>query len=469
MNNFKWLLIFFLFILSSCAAEKSNIDHLPREATCPTHYTFNRNFNQVWLATIQALAEEEIIKTINPDVGVVVTEFGTVDKRELIAIDTVFGARTYKYSYTINVRKKSPYKTDLDIKTNLKMSQIAIYEREQSVPWLESNLRKNLFMRICKQLNPNQAYRCASLFSKTGNAERSSPEPPVKPDLPVKQPSENHSVEQPSKNHSISPEKPKPNALILQVQEALRDKGYRPGPVDGLMGRKTRRAIKKFQKDTNIAVTGRADKNTLIALGLKNGELVTKETKPDKSAPAQSPDLKSGIQLASAAELMSAKDPFSSAIAHIPAGTLLSVKSISGEWYEVQYQGQHGFIHSSFIVDTGENVPEKNPIKKPEKSSPDKTKIDKKNGNTSTDPKNQKPVKDKPSEENNTDTEKTVIGKGKIIETTSLLSEPSFMANTIKEITAGQKLELLERNEEFYKVRYKGTEGYVYSDFVEKL
>jgi localization factor PodJL len=32
--------------------------------------------------------------------------------------------------------------------------------------------------------------------------------------------------------------------------------GYNPGPADGLMGSKTRNAIKAFQKDTNLPVDG---------------------------------------------------------------------------------------------------------------------------------------------------------------------------------------------------------------------
>src|SRR5512142_1175935 len=44
---------------------------------------------------------------------------------------------------------------------------------------------------------------------------------------------------------------------VKQVQEALKDKGFDPGPIDGVMGQKTREALRSFQQSKNIKVTGR--------------------------------------------------------------------------------------------------------------------------------------------------------------------------------------------------------------------
>jgi len=46
------------------------------------------------------------------------------------------------------------------------------------------------------------------------------------------------------------------------VQSFLAKKGYRPGKIDGFWGRQTSDALKKFQKDNNLKVTGIVDKNT---------------------------------------------------------------------------------------------------------------------------------------------------------------------------------------------------------------
>ena len=60
--------------------------------------------------------------------------------------------------------------------------------------------------------------------------------------------------------------KPTPE-IIRQLQQALTDAGYNPGPVDGKTGGKTTEAMKKFQKDNNLSV-GQITKETLSALGI---------------------------------------------------------------------------------------------------------------------------------------------------------------------------------------------------------
>lgn len=49
---------------------------------------------------------------------------------------------------------------------------------------------------------------------------------------------------------------------VLNIQTALRNAGYDPGPVDGKMGRKTRSAIRQFQKDNSLIVDGQVGKQT---------------------------------------------------------------------------------------------------------------------------------------------------------------------------------------------------------------
>jgi len=55
---------------------------------------------------------------------------------------------------------------------------------------------------------------------------------------------------------------------IAFVQKELTEMNYNPGPVDGLMGKKTALAIKAFEKDQNLPITGKITK-ALINL-LKN-------------------------------------------------------------------------------------------------------------------------------------------------------------------------------------------------------
>lgn len=60
-----------------------------------------------------------------------------------------------------------------------------------------------------------------------------------------------------------------PDQAVQGVQKALLDKGLDPGPQDGLMGPKTRAAIKEFQERNNLKPTGRLDRKTRKALGVK--------------------------------------------------------------------------------------------------------------------------------------------------------------------------------------------------------
>ena len=55
-------------------------------------------------------------------------------------------------------------------------------------------------------------------------------------------------------------------ASTMNAQQLLTDAGYDPGVVDGSMNSKTKKAIKEFQKDNGLKVTGRLDKRTISML-----------------------------------------------------------------------------------------------------------------------------------------------------------------------------------------------------------
>ncbi|VAW16753.1 hypothetical protein MNBD_ALPHA09-1815 [hydrothermal vent metagenome] len=55
--------------------------------------------------------------------------------------------------------------------------------------------------------------------------------------------------------------RPRPRAISTQltadIQYSLTNLGYNPGPVDGVMGRNTRRAVKEYQQDNGLLMDGR--------------------------------------------------------------------------------------------------------------------------------------------------------------------------------------------------------------------
>ncbi|MFO7478582.1 MAG: peptidoglycan-binding domain-containing protein [Methyloceanibacter sp.] len=62
---------------------------------------------------------------------------------------------------------------------------------------------------------------------------------------------------------------------VKAVQQILADLGYAPGPIDGAAGEATRRAIIAFQRDRNVAETGRITPELLAELQRVTGEDVT--------------------------------------------------------------------------------------------------------------------------------------------------------------------------------------------------
>ena len=53
---------------------------------------------------------------------------------------------------------------------------------------------------------------------------------------------------------------------INDIQKALKNAGFNPGPIDGRMGPKTKKAISDFQRENNLTVDGIVGKKTWAKL-----------------------------------------------------------------------------------------------------------------------------------------------------------------------------------------------------------
>lgn len=58
---------------------------------------------------------------------------------------------------------------------------------------------------------------------------------------------------------------------VKEAQQALKAKGYDPGAIDGVMGARTKDAIKSFQSASSIQTTGTLDAETAQKLGVRSG------------------------------------------------------------------------------------------------------------------------------------------------------------------------------------------------------
>jgi len=59
------------------------------------------------------------------------------------------------------------------------------------------------------------------------------------------------------------------SAEVKQAQEALQAKGHHPGSIDGIIGPKTRQAIRDYQATEKIQVTGTLNAETAGRLGVR--------------------------------------------------------------------------------------------------------------------------------------------------------------------------------------------------------
>jgi len=68
----------------------------------------------------------------------------------------------------------------------------------------------------------------------------------------------------------LNPGTPNPDR-VMKIQQALKDKGFYSGPIDGMYGPKTRDAISSFQKANKLQVTAdkSLDDETARALGIQ--------------------------------------------------------------------------------------------------------------------------------------------------------------------------------------------------------
>jgi Putative peptidoglycan binding domain len=241
-------------LISSCAENLPQ--DIPKDYTAPNEHIFTVPFDKAWKGTVQAVSEESMVKTLDRDSGLIVTEYVTINKRVLNMFETAMFGRTYKNSYSITLNELSPGKTTIRVQSNLMMEQFAIYNRERQVEWFEAYMRQDVFRRICQALY-RDAGKCAALFPEYNSASC----PPAGEGV--------------DKVVEFTPPPPSPvkstvvaDASVRAVQKALQERGYQPGLVDGILGRRTRAALLRFQEDNALEGGGYLTEATLRALGL---------------------------------------------------------------------------------------------------------------------------------------------------------------------------------------------------------
>ena len=150
----KRLFTIALFILISLClyACGSNLRSVSKIDKVPITKTIHSPYNKVWSATMAALIEEENLKMSDKDGGIIVTDFKTVDGKELNLWKIYWGGKTFKYSYNIYIKPIDKNNTDVKTTVKLRYDQWALLSREGHEKGVENYLRKKLIDKILKNL-----------------------------------------------------------------------------------------------------------------------------------------------------------------------------------------------------------------------------------------------------------------------------------------------------------------------------
>ena len=73
---------------------------------------------------------------------------------------------------------------------------------------------------------------------------------------------------------------------VMAMQQALRDKGHNPGPIDGIHGPRTAAALRDYQRKEGLTATGRWDDQTAMKLGVRTSMSDKETVTPSASPPA---------------------------------------------------------------------------------------------------------------------------------------------------------------------------------------
>ncbi len=247
--------LFFLAGALSACAEK-NPQPMAQEYPVPHQYIFAVPYESAWQGTVRAISEEERISTLERESGLIVTEYRTINQLVQNLISTAIFGKVYKNGYTVNLSEVASGQTRITIRSKLLLEQLTIYTSELQDERLNAYMRQELFRKICLNLQENTG-QCIPLFPDYHGVSVSCPAP------------SSTSVAGADGQSAPPPRvgvKAKA-APVKQIQQALINAGYAPGPVDGRMGQRTRAAIRSFQQDKGIVETGSIDWSTLAALG----------------------------------------------------------------------------------------------------------------------------------------------------------------------------------------------------------
>ena len=225
---------------------------------------------------------------------------------------------------------------------------------------------------------------------------------------------------------------------VLHMQQALSDLGYTVG-ADGVFGTQTRNVVKAFQRDHNLKVDGKAGNETLTLLYALQAQLsqaaapiVTQApVAPSTAAPAAANTATVYCADGGKLNLRAGAGSGYKVLAQIPTGTVLAVTEPGSKWTSVRYNGESGYVMTSFLRFDGTAAVTPSPV---------------------------------PSDgQGNVLAIVTCADGGKL----NLRHTASSGAKILERIPNGTVLTVLNRGSKWCTVSYNGSTGYVMTSFLD--
>jgi hypothetical protein len=308
-----FVFIVHLLLLSGCG--KTNVHSADQSVICSNQHIFNASYDRTTKAVAAAISIRNSIKVYDNDSGIISSHPALVDGEELSILDTIFLGQTYKYSYKVVVTPISSSKSRVKIQVTLMLDQYwSVINREQKLKSLEEYLRKKLYTVICNKLFPKKVESCLK-------------------SLPC---SQNRKLNR-SANLSSSVN-PNFNADVKLAQTKLLRKGYLPGLADGIMGRKTRNAIKEYQRDNESSAI----------LESKKEKTVVKDKKLAIIKEGTAHTILYGV-INETTIFMPKASSFSTPIGNVEQGTKITILATKNGFLKIRMDNKDGYVYADFV------------------------------------------------------------------------------------------------------------------------
>ncbi len=488
----NFLFLFLVVFLSGCVemtgAFRGGVIGPKYEDSSELFHVFDKSYGQT-VSSITAALEKDGFTVVDKPFGLYVARFVPVPARLFTGLG-IASLDKLSYEYEMALKKVAFEETKVVLKVNLRTNDGSDIQFSGNEAYkIADVLKQKLLYGTCRNLKDSGCNEFRKGYQRYAVADkRQKKRPPVK------------MAAQPK---GFDP-------VVYRGQEQLLELGYNPGKADGLMGPRTRAAIKKFQENEQLELSGLFDEQTVERLDSYTiqeppVEEYFVEEGPDESSPAdteenegvtgesfpvalkeaeeqqppalaQEPEVAQPlsdeakpeevaeereeakdaaplVSLVEAAELYPERDIFSQPVAFIPYGDKVKILRQEDGWFFIAYKEQRGFI-PDYLFEGDVVLSESEPAREaPAKKNKPKEKVVKASDVEKT--------RDLPGKSGGS------LYRGTVLETTTLLSEPSIMADALGEVAEGTTFEKMEKVDDFFRVTYQGKTGFVYIDFVE--